>query len=167
MISLGVLSLDDSWLMFHKIAFSNKDLHQRGDLEEIGRQLANKCKGLPLVAKTLGSHMRGKRSKEEWERVLFNSLWKLEDTEKGVLGPLLLSYNGRIRSCKMHDIVHDFAQSITKDVCFTIEGDEEVKIDFKRARQLSLIVKKTFLESVYEVKYLSFFNLDFWSSQTV
>ena len=64
MMNLGVLSLDDCWLMFSKIAFSNKDLHQHRDLEGLGKQLVNKCKGLPLAAKTLGSHMRGKRSKE-------------------------------------------------------------------------------------------------------
>ena len=93
MINLGVLLLDDCWLMFSKIAFSNKDLHQRRDLEELGRKLANKCKGLPLAAKTLGSHMRGKRSKDEWERVFHNNLWEVEDIEKGLLGPLLLSYN--------------------------------------------------------------------------
>ena len=75
--------------------------------------------------------------------------------------------DGRIISCKMHDIVHDFAQSMTKDVCFTIEGDEEVKIDFKRARQLSLIVKETFPESVYETKNLRFLKLDFMPSQIV
>ncbi|XP_030970979.1 putative disease resistance protein RGA3 [Quercus lobata] len=237
-INLGVLSLDDCWLMFSKIAFSNKDLHQRRDLEELGKKLANKCKGLPLAVKTLGSHMRGKRSKEEWERVLYNNLWEVEDIEKGLLGPLLLSYNelslsekqcflycvafekdhqfnrleliihwmaqgyinskgnmemedvaeeyfkklamcsffqdfekdknnGRIESCKMHDIVHDFAQSMTKDVCLTIKGDGEVNINFKRARQLSLRVKEIFPESIYEAKNLRFLNLVYMSSQIV
>ncbi|KAM3702029.1 hypothetical protein ACJW31_05G219800 [Castanea mollissima] len=224
-ITLGGLSVNDCWLMFSKIAFSNKDLHQRRDLEEIGKQLASKCQGLPLAAKTLGSHMRRKNSKEQWERVLRNSLWEVEDIEKGLLGPLLLSYNelslsekqcflfcvvydkdhqydrldlishwmaqgyinskentemediveecfeklamcsffqdfekdtnnDRIISCKMHDIVHDFAQLMTKHECFRIKGEEEVKIDFKRARQLSLIVKETLPESIYEVKNL-------------
>ena len=78
--------------MFSKIAFSNKDLHQCRDLEELGKQLAKMCKGLPPAAKSLGSHMHGKRSKEEWEIVLHSSLWELEDIEKGLLGPLLLSY---------------------------------------------------------------------------
>ena len=58
MINLEVLPSNDSWLMFNKIAFSNEDREQCKDLEDLGRQLANKCKGLPLAAKTLGSHMR-------------------------------------------------------------------------------------------------------------
>ncbi|KAL0012901.1 hypothetical protein SO802_008009 [Lithocarpus litseifolius] len=75
--------------------------------------------------------------------------------------------DGRIKSCKMHDIVHDFAQKMTEDVCLTIKGDEEVKINFKRVRHLSLIVKESFLESVYEAKNLRFLNLDFMSSKIV
>ena len=234
-INLGELSLDDCWLVFSKIAFSNIDLHQCRDLEELGRQLAKMCKGLPLAAKSLGSHMCGKRSKEEWEIVLHSSLWELEDIEKGLLGPLLLSYyelspaekqcflfcaifpkdhkfdrlelvihwmaqgyikskakmemkviaknyfenlticsffqdfekdknDGRIVSCKMHDIVHDFAESMPKDVCLTINCDDKVEKNFKRVRHLSLKVKETFLELVYEEKNLRFLNLSLLSS---
>ncbi|XP_050289395.1 putative disease resistance protein RGA3 [Quercus robur] len=239
-INLGNLSVDDCWLIIRKIAFNDENIDQHKDLEPLGRKLANKCHGLPLAAKLIGGYMCNKRRKEQWEKVLENSLWDLEDVEKGLLGPLLLSYyelslaekkcflfcavfpkdykinrfeliihwmaqgyididskrnmemedmaeeyfqklamrsffqdfgeneiDGRIESCKMHDIVHDFAQTMTKDVCFTIEGDKEVKIDFKRARQLSLIVEGTFPESVYEAKNLRFLNLKSWSSQIV
>ena len=87
-VDLGVLALEDCWLIFAKIAFSNKDLHQCRDQEELGRQLANKCKGIPIAAKTLGSIMRGKISKKEWEKVLHNDLWKLEDVENGLFGTI-------------------------------------------------------------------------------
>ena len=76
--------------------------------------------------------------------------------------------DGKIVSCNMHDIVHDFAESMAKDVCFKINyrGDK-VEKDFKRARHLSLIVRETFPEFVYEAKNLRFLNLDFISSPIV
>nr|XP_023873951.1 putative disease resistance protein RGA3 [Quercus suber]XP_023873952.1 putative disease resistance protein RGA3 [Quercus suber]XP_023873953.1 putative disease resistance protein RGA3 [Quercus suber]XP_023873954.1 putative disease resistance protein RGA3 [Quercus suber]XP_023873955.1 putative disease resistance protein RGA3 [Quercus suber]XP_023873956.1 putative disease resistance protein RGA3 [Quercus suber]XP_023873957.1 putative disease resistance protein RGA3 [Quercus suber]XP_02387395 len=238
-IDLGVLSPNDCWLIIKKIAFSDDYGEQYRDLEESGKKLANKCKGLPLAAKILGSYLRGKMSKKEWEKVLHNDLWKLEDVENGLLGPFFLSYyelsssekqcflfcavfpkdyefnkfeliinwmaqgyinsnenmemevkaehyfenlamrsffqdfekddnDGKIVSCKMHDIVHDFAESMAKDVCFKINySGDKVEKDFKRARQLSLIVEETFSESVYKAKNLRFLNLDSRSSQIV
>uniref|UniRef100_A0A2N9F8V0 NB-ARC domain-containing protein n=1 Tax=Fagus sylvatica TaxID=28930 RepID=A0A2N9F8V0_FAGSY len=89
-INLEVLSEEDCWLMFSKIAFSNED--QRKDLEDLGRQLAIKCKGLPLAVKTLGSLMHKKTSREQWKNILASSLWELEGVERGVFAPLFLSY---------------------------------------------------------------------------
>uniref|UniRef100_A0A7N2LV59 Uncharacterized protein n=1 Tax=Quercus lobata TaxID=97700 RepID=A0A7N2LV59_QUELO len=238
-INLGNLSVEHCWLIINKMAFSDDYGEQSRDLEELGKQLANKCKGLPLAAKILGSYLRGKMSKKEWEKVLHDDLWKLEDLENGLLGPFFLSYyelsssekqcflfcavfpkdyqfnkfeliinwmaqgyinskgnmemevraehyfenlamrsffqdfkkddnDGEIVSCKMHDIVHDFAESMAKDVCFKINyrGDK-VEKDFKRARHLSLIFRGTFPEFVYEAKNLRFLNLDFISSRIV
>nr|XP_023917202.1 putative disease resistance protein RGA3 [Quercus suber] len=91
-IDMGVLSSNDCWLIIKKIAFSDDYGEQCRDLEDLGQQLASKCKGLPLAAKTLGGHMRGKISIKEWEKVLHNDLWELEDIENGLLGPFLLSY---------------------------------------------------------------------------
>ena len=70
-INLEVLSDEDCWLMFSNIAFFDKDPEQCGQLEVLlGRQIAMKCKGLPLAAKTLRSLMRFMRSKEQWKNAL-------------------------------------------------------------------------------------------------
>jgi hypothetical protein len=82
MINLEMLSEEDCWLVFSKIAFFDRDPNQCEQLEDLGRQIAKKCKGLPLAAKTLGSLMRFKRSREQWEMVLDSNLWELEDVEK-------------------------------------------------------------------------------------
>uniref|UniRef100_A0A2N9GTN1 Rx N-terminal domain-containing protein n=1 Tax=Fagus sylvatica TaxID=28930 RepID=A0A2N9GTN1_FAGSY len=58
------------------------DAEKCEELEVLGRQIAKKCKGLPLAAKTIGSLMRFKRSREQWENVLDSNLWELEDVEK-------------------------------------------------------------------------------------
>uniref|UniRef100_A0A2N9IR00 Uncharacterized protein n=1 Tax=Fagus sylvatica TaxID=28930 RepID=A0A2N9IR00_FAGSY len=225
MINLEVLSEEDCWLVFSKIAFSNKDLEQCEQLETLGRQIAKKCKGLPLAAKTLGSLMRFKRRREQWETVLDSSLWELEEVEKELFAPLLLSYNDlpsplkrcfkycafypkdyvfsrdelvymwmaqgyidskenieiiardyfenlairsffqdfkkykdddRIQGCKMHDIVHDFAQLMTKNECFTINSDTKLGLDYKNAHHLRLEIPKEaqFPESIYSAKIL-------------
>nr|XP_023919561.1 disease resistance protein RGA2-like [Quercus suber] len=201
-INLEVLSNEDCWLIFSKIAFSNEE--QLKYLEDIGRKLASKCKGLPLAAKTLGSLMQNKRRREQWNMILDSHMWELEDIEKGLLAPLLFSYHelpstmrrcfsccavfakdhlfsrdqlvlhwlaqgyieskanmemeviaeeyfdtlamrsffqdfdkdedsdGKIIGCKMHDIVHDFAQFMTKNEYFEIDGDKKLEIDCQR-----------------------------------
>ena len=91
-INLGTLSVEDCWLIIRRIAFFNDNIDQHKDLEHLGRQLAIKCHGLPLAAKLVGGYMCNKRRKEQWEKLLESRLWNLEDVEKGLLGPLLLSY---------------------------------------------------------------------------
>ena len=89
-INLEVLYDEDCWLIFRKIAFPNEEVPEY--LEELGRKLAIKCRGLPLAAKLLGSLMQDKRSTEQWINILDSSLWESEDIEKGLSAPLLLSY---------------------------------------------------------------------------
>ena len=91
-INLEELSDDDCWLIFSTIAFFGRDFEQRKDLEEIGSKTSDKCKGLALTARTLGSLMRCKSRKEQWEMVFCSRLWELEDIERGLFAPLLLSY---------------------------------------------------------------------------
>ncbi|XP_030924748.1 putative disease resistance protein RGA3 [Quercus lobata] len=85
--NLGILSKEDCWLVFSKIAFYGKNYEDRNQLEDIGMEIAKECKGLPLAAKTLGSLLRFKRSREQWEMVLCSSLWGMEDVERGLFAP--------------------------------------------------------------------------------
>ncbi|XVE95128.1 hypothetical protein REPUB_Repub02eG0069700 [Reevesia pubescens] len=54
------LSQDDCWTLFKKRAFAH-DQHDYPNLLPIGKQIVQKCEGVPLAAKTLGSLMRFKR----------------------------------------------------------------------------------------------------------
>ncbi|KAM3704522.1 hypothetical protein ACJW31_03G011100 [Castanea mollissima] len=91
-IKLEELSEEDCWLVFSKIAFFDKDPKQCEQLEVLGKQISKKCKGLPLAAKTLGSLMHFKKSREEWKNILDSNVWELEDVKRGLFVPLLLSY---------------------------------------------------------------------------
>ncbi|KAL5570580.1 hypothetical protein UlMin_027155 [Ulmus minor] len=91
MITIKGLSEDVCWTIFSRLAFSNGD--ERDELEQIGRQIVKKCRGLPLVAKTLGSLMSFKEpTREDWENVLKSEIWELKKIKDEVFIPLMLSY---------------------------------------------------------------------------
>ncbi|PRQ58676.1 putative P-loop containing nucleoside triphosphate hydrolase [Rosa chinensis] len=77
-------------------------------LQDVGEKIVKKCNGLALAAKILGSLMREKKTFKEWEDVLNSKLWELEDIEKQVFRPLLLSYNDltqEIRNCLLYCVI--------------------------------------------------------------
>ncbi|KAB1228009.1 putative disease resistance RPP13-like protein 1 [Morella rubra] len=65
---LEKLTEEDCWSLFAKYAFGNTNSSARPELEEVGRQIANKCAGLPLAAKAIGAMLRTKANVDEWER---------------------------------------------------------------------------------------------------
>ncbi|KAK2979512.1 hypothetical protein RJ640_008396 [Escallonia rubra] len=193
-IRLGQLSRPDCWSLFSQIAFYGRSEEECEQLEDIGRKIADKCKGLPLAAKTIGSLMRFKNTAQAWQDVLDSDIWEWEEAARGLLPSLLLSYYDlppELKRCflycanfpkdykieadilvklwmahgylntvasvemevtggkylenlvlrsffqevekdkdtdnivrfKMHDIVHDFAQFLTKNECSIMEAD--------------------------------------------
>ncbi|KAH9718585.1 hypothetical protein KPL71_022280 [Citrus sinensis] len=210
--SIKELSKQECWSLFKRFAFFGRHPSECEQLEEIGRKIVSRCKGLPLAAKTIGSLLRFKKTREEWQRILDSEMWKLKEFEKGLLAPLLLSYNdlptmvkrcfsycavfpkdyniekdelikvwmaqgyigpkeneemeiigqeyfdylatrsffqefekdeeGFVIRCKMHDIVYDFAQFLTKNECLAVEvdGDEE-----------PLMLRRTSKEKLYHL----------------
>ncbi|EXB94543.1 Putative disease resistance protein RGA3 [Morus notabilis] len=92
-ISLERLSEEHCWLIFSQLAFMERTTEERAELETIGRQIARKSSGLPLVAKTLGSLMRFKKTTSQWEDILCSELWESKDVKiREIFCPFLLSY---------------------------------------------------------------------------
>ncbi|KAL5577910.1 hypothetical protein UlMin_019609 [Ulmus minor] len=185
MIPLDLLSDECCWSIIKQLAVEGRGRDQAkvAELEKIGREIARKCKGLPLIATTLGSLLCFKKSKSEWEGILHNKLWQSQKD----LAPFLLSYydlslsercclsycsifpkdyeiqrdeligmwmsqgsfssgiEGKehfnslcmrslfqdiqtddfgVVNCKMHDIVHDFVQYLTKGKFSVIKADD-------------------------------------------
>ncbi|KAJ0613288.1 putative virus X resistance protein-like, coiled-coil [Helianthus annuus] len=89
---LGCLSKEDAWLLFKKLAFAQgREGGDISELEPIGREIVEKCQGLPLAVKTLGSLMWSKSSSNDWKRVKDNHIWELQENK--VLPALKLSYD--------------------------------------------------------------------------
>ncbi|CAN6559353.1 unnamed protein product [Malus baccata var. baccata] len=207
MISMGELSEQFCLSIFNHMAFYGKEVNESNKFEDISQEIVKKCKGLPLAAQTLGSLMRNKTTRREWQDVLSSKMWGLKDVEQEVFQPLLLSYydlapevkccllycaifpkdyefdrdclinlwmaqdylnsldgqayfdnlvarsffqdfekdrgSGKVVSCKMHDIVHDFLQFLTKNECLIIEGEgesatNEIAVLVDKVRHLTL-----------------------------
>ena len=88
---LEQLSFEDCWSLFTKHAFKNGDSSGHPKLEEVGKDIVKKCKGLPLAAKTLGGALFSELRVEEWEHLLKSETWDLPNDE--VLPALRLSYS--------------------------------------------------------------------------
>ncbi|XP_034680802.1 putative disease resistance protein RGA3 [Vitis riparia] len=230
MHSLGSLPLEQCRALFSQIAFWGESTDKIEELEEIGKKIADKCKGLPLAVKALGSLMRSKNNKEDWENVLNSEMWELDVFEEKLSPALLLSYydlppplkqcfsycavfpkdhsierddliklwmaqgylnskagremetvgreyfenlaarsffqdfgkdvEGNIVRCKMHDIVHDFAQFLTNNECLIVEDDCDqnlkTNLSLQKVRHATVIVhgSTTFNNSINNARNL-------------
>ncbi|EMS63847.1 Putative disease resistance protein RGA1 [Triticum urartu] len=86
------LSDDDCWELFKGKAFEagEEDLHPK--LVKLGKGIVQKCGGVPLAAKALGSMLRFKRNEESWTAVKDSEIWQL-DKEDTILPSLKLTYD--------------------------------------------------------------------------
>ncbi|XP_062026804.1 disease resistance protein RGA2-like [Rosa rugosa] len=92
MIHLDKLSNMDCLALFNSFAFLDREEDKTNGFGAIGEEIVKKCKGLPLAAKTLGSLVWYKKTREEWRDVLNSKIWELKEVEEQVFRPLLLSY---------------------------------------------------------------------------
>ncbi|CAL5421686.1 unnamed protein product [Camellia sinensis] len=90
---VNILSKEDCWSLFAQHAFVNTCIDANPKLVSIGKEIVEKCKGLPLAARTLGGLLRSKVRDEEWINVLRSKIWDLPHTKSDILPALRLSYH--------------------------------------------------------------------------
>ncbi|RCV17712.1 hypothetical protein SETIT_3G241400v2 [Setaria italica] len=78
---LDDLPADAIWSLFKRCAFGEEDINkQPQELQDIGRKIAEKLKGSPMVAKAVGQMLEGSRRVTHWKRVLdmdsFDNIFK-------------------------------------------------------------------------------------------
>ncbi|XVF30663.1 hypothetical protein REPUB_Repub16aG0077700 [Reevesia pubescens] len=87
---LKILTDDDCWELLSKQAFGNTNPSMYPDLKVISKEIAKRCKGLPLAAKTLGGLLSCRElDAGEWNRILSNNMW---DEAGEILPALRISY---------------------------------------------------------------------------
>ncbi|XP_027345084.1 putative disease resistance RPP13-like protein 1 [Abrus precatorius] len=149
---LKSLSEENCWRILANHAFGNEGHDKYPSLEKIGRQIARKCDGLPLAAKTLGGLLRSDVDEKEWKRVLNSKLWAHNDVEAVAEDKF-----------RMHDLIYDLATLVSGKRSHYLECSEipnNVRhLSFSRKRY---DVSKKF-DGFYELKCLrTFLPLDRW-----
>ncbi|CAL5382912.1 unnamed protein product [Camellia sinensis] len=91
--NVKILSDEDCWSLFAQHAFANTSIDANPNLVSIGKKIVEKCKGLPLAARTLGGLLRNKVRDEEWVNVLHSKIWDLPHNKSDILPALRLSYH--------------------------------------------------------------------------
>jgi hypothetical protein len=89
-INLKSLSVEDCWNVMQQMAFKrDEDL---GGLEEIGKKIAEKCLGLPLLARSLGFVMFRDKSTPAWEDIRSRKIILDMEEDQETLQSLMLSF---------------------------------------------------------------------------
>ncbi|XP_058731319.1 disease resistance protein RGA2-like isoform X2 [Vicia villosa] len=92
--NLKYLPEEDCLRLFVKCAFPAGEEKQHPRLVEIGKDIARKCKGLPLAVISLGCLLYSKPNESEWKKVRDSEFWKVNpQDDDGILAALKLSYN--------------------------------------------------------------------------
>ncbi|PON71485.1 Spastin [Parasponia andersonii] len=114
------LSKDNSWLLFRKVAFAAEGGECKyRELEDVGEEIVEKCRGLPLAIKAVGGIMLCKPARyPEWKRIVDHFRDELAENDNSVMASLQLSYDelpSYLKSCFLCLSVYPEDCVITKD----------------------------------------------------
>ncbi|KAL0384876.1 UNVERIFIED_CONTAM: putative late blight resistance proteinR1A-10 [Sesamum radiatum] len=89
---MNLLKDDSSWKLLHQKVFAPQETCTP-ELEEVGKRIANNCRGLPLAINVIGGLLsQAKRSPESWEQIAKDVSSVVADEEQ-FSNILSLSYN--------------------------------------------------------------------------
>ncbi|CAL9101553.1 unnamed protein product [Musa textilis] len=93
-LNLNILPFDKCWMLFEKLALEGVDSSSRHDkLVDIGRQIVEKCKGLPLAVKVIARALSYEDDEDKWTDILESELWESVDANSEIFPALKLSYD--------------------------------------------------------------------------
>ncbi|KAK9080952.1 hypothetical protein Syun_031349 [Stephania yunnanensis] len=99
---LELLSKDDSWSLFKRLAFDSRETEHHPNLIMIGEDIVKKCGGVPLAIKALGGMLRFKDKEIDWLAIKESEMWDVPEDENGIIPSLRLSYKhlpSHLRQC--------------------------------------------------------------------
>ncbi|KAL4601002.1 hypothetical protein ACB092_11G240400 [Castanea dentata] len=82
-----------SWSLFKQFAFANEQDSLNSNIRKIGMEILERCKGVPLAIRTIGSLLYFKNTEKEWLSFKDSELSKVPQEENDILPTLRLSYD--------------------------------------------------------------------------
>ncbi|CAL9771507.1 unnamed protein product [Musa acuminata subsp. burmannicoides] len=93
-LNLNILPFDKCWMLFEKLALlEGLDSSSRNNLVDIGRQIVEKCQGLPLAVKVIARALSYEHDEDKWMDILESERWELVDANLEILPALKISYD--------------------------------------------------------------------------
>ncbi|XP_065870551.1 putative disease resistance protein RGA4 isoform X2 [Euphorbia lathyris] len=92
----GILSDEDCWSIIEKkVQYGHGGISAplNSDLLAIGKEIAEKCRGVPLAAKVLGGTMALKKDKEAWLSIRNSTAFNASDNRDNIESILKLSFD--------------------------------------------------------------------------
>ncbi|PHT53410.1 hypothetical protein CQW23_07872 [Capsicum baccatum] len=90
---VSLLNADDSWKLLHEKVFGEQQVCP-DELEDIGKQVAQRCQGLPLALLVVAGHLsKIERTPESWKDVAKSVSKVVVNESDNCLGVLAMSYN--------------------------------------------------------------------------
>ncbi|KAG2664657.1 hypothetical protein I3760_16G092700 [Carya illinoinensis] len=89
---LGLLPTAACLSIFSLHALDATDFSAHPDLKDIGEEIVERCKGLPLAIKTVGGLLRNTQDRNEWDKVLNGKIWDIPAERSNIAPALMLSY---------------------------------------------------------------------------
>ncbi|MED6215923.1 hypothetical protein PIB30_002610 [Stylosanthes scabra] len=152
---LNELSEDCCWLVFAENA-SLPESNVSSPLEEIGRKIVKKCKGLPLAAETLGRmlRMKDKHEVKEWEKILTSKIWEFSVEKSKTIPALLISYfqlPAHLKRCFVYCSLFPKDYHFTKDDLVLLWLAEDLLRPPKRGESLEEVGHECFDELAFRL----------------
>ncbi|XP_058078676.1 putative disease resistance protein At1g50180 [Magnolia sinica] len=127
---LRFLETDESWELFRRKTFQRQDTGCSQDLEKLGREIVEKCHGLPLAIVVIGGLLSRKEA-WEWEKVRKTISWQFVKGQPQISKILSLSYG---------DLPHHLKP------CFLYLGIFPEDYEFPAAKLIRLWAAEGFLQ---------------------
>ncbi|TYG77413.1 hypothetical protein ES288_D03G193200v1, partial [Gossypium darwinii] len=164
------LSYDNCLSLFLKLAFKEGEEKQHDNLVRIGEGIVQKCKGVALAVKTLGSLLCSTRVQHDWELVRDSELWKLKQEENDILPALKLSYDHLpwyLKQCfafcsvfpKDFEFNHLFLISLWMANGFLQSPNENEEPEDVGNRYIQELLSRSFFQQVEDMPFHSSFKM--------